>query len=56
MNNVIEKDYVNTVKQLMRIVAPAINAGVRLPEADIRTCRNIMDTLHAFHATIKVEE
>lgn len=46
----MKQDYFEQVNNLLRIIAPFINAGVRLPEADIRKVREIVIKIKQYHA------
>jgi len=45
--------YVSQVKDLLYIISPFINAGVRLPEADIRIVRGITERLKDLHSRME---
>lgn len=46
----MKQDYFEQVNSLLRIIGPFINAGVRLPEADIRQVRQIVMKIKQYHA------
>lgn len=45
----LDKLYMAQVKDLIYLIAPAVNWGIRIPEADSKLCRNIMDRIQEMH-------